>query len=107
MVSTGSVGEEREGIAGNYELVRLLGVAPLPQDLARGLAHGDEQLVVAERLHHAGEQHEVAVGDDVELQQVVLREEPVPGPRFATSLVQRLLPDGEFRGVGVARWRRR
>ena len=34
----------------------LLRVAPLPQDLPRGLAHRHEELVVAERLHHLRQQ---------------------------------------------------
>ena len=89
----------KEGAKKENVLVCFLRVAPLPQHLAGGLAHGNEELVIAEGLHHAREQHQVAVGDDIEPQQVVLREEVRPG--LPAPVVQRLLPDGQLRRFGV------
>lgn len=42
-------------IFGNL-LVSFLGIAPLPYHLARVLTHSDEELVIAQRLHHASQQ---------------------------------------------------
>lgn len=81
--------------------MRLLGVAPLPQNLARGLAHGDEELVIAEGLDDAGQQHEVAVGDNVEAEEVILREHVDAG--LATAIVEGLLPDGQLGRLGIGR----
>lgn len=76
------------------------GVAPFPQHLARGLAHGDEKLVICEGLNDTGEQHEVSVWNDIEAQKIILGEHVCS--RLATSIVEGLLPDAELGRRGVA-----
>lgn len=80
-------------------LVSLLSITPLPQYVVGGIAHSHEELVVAQGLHDPDEEHLVAIGDDAEVDQVVLREGVVLATRLLDSLIQGLLPDGEFGSI--------
>ena len=82
--------------------MRLLLIAPLPAHLPRRLSKRHKQLVIAERLDDLQQQALVLVGDDAQVGEVLLREEVILAASLPDPVVERLLPDGELGGFGVA-----
>lgn len=79
-----------------------MSVAPLPENISGSLSHGDEELVITEQLNHLHKESSVPVGNDVELEELILGEHVVFGGDVFAAVVEGLLENVELGRFGLA-----